>query len=44
MDMDECEMLGHALLVDVAFLVQPPFKIAPIDDTEPALVKNPTTS
>jgi len=44
MDMDECEMLGHALLVDVAFLVHPPFKIAPIDDTEPALVKNPTTS
>ena len=42
MDIDECEMLGHLLLVDVAFLVQPPFKIAPIEDTAPA--KNPTTS
>jgi len=39
MDMDECEMLGHALLVDVALLAHPPFKIAHI---EPA--KNPTTS
>lgn len=43
MDIDECEMLGHALLVDVAFLVQQPFKIGPIEDTEPALTKNPTT-
>jgi len=44
MDIDECEMLGHALLVDVAFLVRPPFKIAPIEAAKPAPAKNPTTS
>ena len=44
MDIDECEMLGHALLVDVAFLVRPPFKIAPIEAAEPSPSKSPTTS
>ena len=44
MDIDECEMLGHTLLVDVAFLVQPPFKITPLEVAEPAPAKNPTTS
>lgn len=44
LDMDECEMLGHALLVDVALLAHPPFNITPIDSLEPSPVKSPTTS
>ena len=44
LDIDECEVIGHALLVDVAFLVQPPFKITPVEDPGPSLAKNPTTS
>ena len=35
--MDECKMLGHALLVDVAFLLHPPYKIAPIEDNGPTI-------
>ena len=37
MDMDECKMLGHALLVGVAFLLHPPFKIAPTEDNGPTI-------
>lgn len=44
MDMDECEMLGHALLVDVALLAHPPFNIVPIEGHVPSPVKSPTTS
>lgn len=44
LDMDECEMLGHALLVDVALLAHPPFNIVPIEGPGPSPAKSPTTS
>jgi transcriptional regulator with XRE-family HTH domain len=44
LDLDECEMLGHALLVDVALLAHPPFNIVPIEGHVPSPVKSPTTS
>jgi transcriptional regulator with XRE-family HTH domain len=44
LDVDECEMIGDVLLVDVAFLFHPPFDIVPLEDTKPSTTQNPTTS
>jgi transcriptional regulator with XRE-family HTH domain len=44
LDVDECEMIGHVLLVDIALLFHPALNIVAIEDTKPASIQNPTTS
>ena len=44
LDVDECEMISHVLLVHVALLFHPPFDIVPLEDTKPSTIQNPTTS
>ena len=44
LDVDECEMIGRVLLVDLALLFHPPFDIVAIKDTKPLAAKQTTTS
>ena len=44
LDVDECEMIGHVLLVDIALLFHPPFNILAIEDTKLSSTQNPTMS